>query len=361
MKILVLNYEYPPLGGGGAFVTKELCEKTAANGHEMTIVTMGFRNLPEIEDVKGVTIHRVKCWRTRQRVCHPWEQLSYCINAYNYINKKLNINEFDFVHCHFIIPTGLLALMLNKKYGIKYIITSHGSDVIGHNNMRFSLLYKIIKPGWKLILKNASEITAPSNYLMNKILDTYPNLPIKLIPNGIHVCEYTSMNKRKSIVTMTRLQESKGVQDLVEACGKVRLNGWEVNILGDGPYRSVLEKKVKELKLQDVIHFCGHVEGDKKNKYLGEAGAFFAGSKFESFSISVLEATLCGCNVIASDIEPHKVLVGEKHIYSSASQLVKMLQDVFDSKPSVVAYNNDKYDWDNIYQLYLTEYKNVCK
>lgn len=45
MRILVLNYEYPPLGGGAAPVSRDISIQLAKRGHDVTIVTMGFHGL----------------------------------------------------------------------------------------------------------------------------------------------------------------------------------------------------------------------------------------------------------------------------------------------------------------------------
>lgn len=359
MKILVLNYEYPPLGGGGSKVSEELCEQCGNRGISIDIVTMGYKELPQKEKRGNIVIHRVKCWRSKQRVCHPWEQLSYCINAYRYIGKHLDVGKYDFVHCHFIIPTGLLALWLKKKYGLKYMITSHGSDVLGHNDARFLLLYKLIAPGWKKILANASAITAPSEYLVNKIHETMPDILVDIIANGIHCKDYRPGNKKKTVIAMTRLQESKGVQDLIEACAAIDMHEWTVVILGDGPYRPNLEALVKQKGLENKIRFGGHVTGDERMKYLSEAGCFFSGSRFEAFSLSVLEASLCGCNVIASKIEPHIMLVGQEHTYEVVDELKSILSSVVSGEPEAVEYGNEKYDWENIYEKYETLYRGM--
>ena len=359
MNILVLNYEYPPIGGGGAAVCKDICELAAKEGHGITVVTMGYRALPLQETINGVNIHRIKCFRTSQRVCHPWEQLSYCISAYKYITRKLDINSFDFIHCHFIIPTGLLALWLNKKYGIKYIVTAHGSDVIGHNKSRFTLLYKLVKPGWIKILNRASTVTAPSQYLVNKIKKSYKDLDVTMIPNGIHIEKYTSKPKEKYILVLSRLQESKGIQDLIEACSHIDMKEWVVKILGDGPFKKDLEDLVKSKGLENVVFFYGHIDGNKKLDYLSRAGCFFSGSRFESFAMSVLEATTCKCNTLVSRIAPHVVLVGEEHTYKDSEDLLLKLEKIVNNNPIFIDYKNDNYNWSEVYKNYLDVYQRI--
>ena len=205
---------------------------------------------------------------------------------------------------------------------------------------------------WIKILTHASFVTAPSMYLVNKIKESYGALNVELIPNGIHLGEYRDAEKKKILIVLTRLQKSKGVQKLIEACSEIALNGWKIVILGDGPYKSQLEKMVKSKGLQDKIFFQGHVSGDERIKYLSEAGAFFSGSEFESFAVSVLEATIAKCYVIASDIEPHRGLVGEEHIFGTQKELESMLKDVVRREPCEIDYGNEKYDWKQIYRKY---------
>ena len=53
MKILVLNYEYPPIGGGGASVSRDIAVHLVELGHEVVVVTMKYGDLPEYVDENG--------------------------------------------------------------------------------------------------------------------------------------------------------------------------------------------------------------------------------------------------------------------------------------------------------------------
>ena len=66
MKILVLNYEFPPLGGGASPVSKEIAVQLQRMGHRDTVVTMGFEGLPAYEEIEGVRVYRLKCWRSKK-------------------------------------------------------------------------------------------------------------------------------------------------------------------------------------------------------------------------------------------------------------------------------------------------------
>ena len=186
LKILMLNYEFPPLGGGASPVSYEIAKGYVKLGHEVDVVTMGYSELPENEIKDGINIYRVKCMRKKKEICQPWEQLSYINSAKKFLRVHMKTHSYDINHTHFIIPTGVLALWMKKKYGLSYIVTSHGSDVLGYNNKRaFKYLYPLLKGKWKKIIKEAKFVTTPSQFLQGKIkeITNYGNFIV--IYNGI--------------------------------------------------------------------------------------------------------------------------------------------------------------------------------
>ncbi|MCA9485852.1 MAG: glycogen/starch synthase, partial [Nanoarchaeota archaeon] len=77
LRILMLNYEFPPLGGGASPVSYEISKGLVKLGHRVDVVTMGYRDLEQVEKKEGINVYRVKCMRSKKEICHPWEQLSY--------------------------------------------------------------------------------------------------------------------------------------------------------------------------------------------------------------------------------------------------------------------------------------------
>lgn len=67
MKILYLNYEFPPLGGGGSPVSYEIARGYARRGHTVDVVTMGFRDLPSREEVEGISISAFHAFALERR------------------------------------------------------------------------------------------------------------------------------------------------------------------------------------------------------------------------------------------------------------------------------------------------------
>jgi len=57
MRILVLSHEFPPVGGGGGHVAKDLCQGLSELGHEIKILTTDL--LGGIHEEDGISEKRV--------------------------------------------------------------------------------------------------------------------------------------------------------------------------------------------------------------------------------------------------------------------------------------------------------------
>ena len=59
LKILIVNYEHPPIGGGGGVCTKNIAKALVEKGHTVHILTTGIKSLPAHEVEDGVEVFRV--------------------------------------------------------------------------------------------------------------------------------------------------------------------------------------------------------------------------------------------------------------------------------------------------------------
>lgn len=366
MNILVLNYEFPPIGGGASPVSFDISRHLVERGHKITVVTMQYKKLPKHEFTDGMEIFRVPCIRAKANVCHPWEQLTYIFSATCFLYRYLKNHSVDVVHTHFIIPTGIVAWILKKKCGLPYIITAHGSDVLGHNNKRFKILYWLLKHPWCAIVRQAEAIVSPSNHLIELMKKNETEAKYVLIQNGIETALYKNLPKKRQILFMGRLQETKEIQTLIRAIAKVDMQQWHLNIVGDGPYRSELENLVSKLGIQDKVSFCGWIKNRSQEQILklGEAAVYISASRVENCPVSVLEALCSGCQVLVSDIPGHRELLKDNAEYfecGNASALAKKIQRIIEK--GIVAQSIDAkiYDWKNIIVSYEKIMKDIRK
>lgn len=364
-RILVLNYEFPPLGGGASPVSYEIAKHLSETGDfDIDVVTMGYKDLPKYEEVnKHFRIYRVKCLRSKKELCHPWEQATYLFSAWFKCKELLKINKYDICHCHFIIPTGILALKLKKKFGLSYVITSHGSDVLGYN-ARFKLLYPFLISKWKNILDNAQKLTSPSNFLKSEILKVYPQFnkeKIEVIPNGFDTNKFKPQEKKKYIFSSGRLLVYKGFQYLIQAVSNEDI-GYEVHIAGDGPMMSELKKLAEKSKTKIIFH--GWLDNNEKEykDLLEQSAIFVLMSKMESFGMSIVEAMCAGCAIVTTNISGCAEIVDNAGFLINTNNIedLKLKFNVFIRESEKIkrfqtqALNKvKKYDWDIVLQKYI--------
>jgi glycosyltransferase involved in cell wall biosynthesis len=315
MKILVLNFEFPPLGGGASPVSFDIADMLTENQkNEIDVITMGYKGLPAYQEIKkNFRVHRVKCIRTRKERSSFPELLTYLISAYFKAISLLKKKKFDICHTHFILPSGILALVLKKEFGLPYIITAHGSDVPGYNEERFTFSHKFTKPILRLICREAKRIVTPSSFLNELILK---NISRKIgpklvnIPNGIHVKKFNPDKKTKSIISTGRLFRRKGFETIISALSNQDL-GYVLHIIGDGPMIGELKIQAEKSKTKIIFHGWLKNTSSEYLSLLQKGDIYVLASRKENASISLLEAMAAGCAVITTNISGCPETIGE--------------------------------------------------
>lgn len=373
MKILVLNYEYPPIGGGGGVMAKDLVERLAERGHEIDVVTMHFGQLAKEEKQGNTTVYRVPCLRKKEGVCYPWEQFTYICSAYSFIKKKLDVSSYNVCHAHFIIPTGVVAFLLKKKFGLPYILTAHGSDVEGYNQNRFKLMHVLLRSPWKGLVRAAKQTVSPSAFLLDLLEKQDKSDKYKIIPNGIDMKYYDRIGqkykKEKSMLVMCRLQKAKGVDTVIKAFSRLRDKTWTLHIMGDGPYREALEQLAEETQCKERVVFHGWVAHGSSlyEELLGKTYIYLSGSHFENCPMSVLEAAISGSRLVISDIPAHHQMIDETDAFARVEEIddyvQKMEMNIKDYESNTLKKRDmQRYDWENVVAAYEEILKNsACK
>jgi glycosyltransferase involved in cell wall biosynthesis len=357
----MLNYEFPPLGGGAAPVTHEIAKKLVGKGYEVDVVTMGYKGLPKEENVDGIKVYRVTSIRTKKESCSPPELLSYIISAKWFLRKLLKQKNYDICHCHFIIPTGAVARWVYKKFNIPYIVKSGGSDVPGYNTDRFKILHKFTAPFLRKICQDAKQLTVPSNYLHDLIKEKIGDYPIKIIPNGVYPEKFQPKQKKRTIVSTGRLLKRKGFQYLIKAVSEKDI-GYEVHILGDGPMMEELKQLAEKSKTKIVLHGWVNNNSQEYKDVLESASICVLASEKENAPISLLEGMSAGCATITTNISGCPEVVGNTGLIvkpRSAEQLKEKIEYLTEdesriqelgqrSRERVLQY----YDWNKIINHY---------
>jgi glycosyltransferase involved in cell wall biosynthesis len=368
MKILMLNHEFPPVGGGAAPVTFELCKHLVRKGHRVDVVTMHYDDLPRFETVEGVNIYRTPAIRKRPNICYTHELATYVPGALMKTLRLARRIKYDVIHCHFIIPGGPLAWLVSKSTGIPFLITCHGTDVPGHNPDRFDFVHRLITPAWRFLARSSSVLTSPSESLKTLIIQNCPDVNVRVIPNGIYTDKFKPVEKTKSILMCSRIFNFKGFQYAIEAVRDVELD-WQVNVVGEGPYLPELKQLAEGSKTP--IKFWGWLDKTDPKFYdlFKKSSIFVFPSAAESFGLVVSEAMAAGNAIIASDIPAHRELLGDAGLFvqiGSAEEIHSQLQRLIGDKMLCEELGRkaltrvcERFDWDMITEQYVDCYQMI--
>jgi len=369
VKILFLNYEFPPLGGGASPISAEIAEGYAGKGHHVDVVTMGIDGLDEREERNGLTIYRIPGIRKKMEICHPHEMVVFNWNAIRFLKKHLKDNSYDVCHCHFAIPTGIVANWVKGQHNIPYIITSHGSDIPGYNNDRFLFMHRFTRPILKKVLNGSSGNFAGSDFLSGLANEKLAiNIPYKVIREGFHADFYQPAEKKPIILSTGRLLRRKGFQYLIEAVSH-RDIGYEVHICGDGPMMEELKGLAKKSETKVVFHGWIDNKGSKYKELLESAAIYSLVSAKENASKSLLEAMSAGCATITSNVAGCPESVGDAGItlVPEDAQVLRQTLEELAGNDDLVRELGQKgrdrilnvYDWNKLIDQYLDVLRNV--
>ena len=296
----MLCYEFPPIGGGGAQVVRGLAGELVAAGHDVDLVTMGFRGLPREEETEGIRVHRVPCLRRKEFVCTAPEAATYAASAFPAVLRLAAEARPDIVHAHFIFPDGFLAWSTRRRTGLPYVITAHGSDVPGYNPHRLKAAHRLLAPLWSSVTGGARRIVCPSESLRSLVARRGRGDRTVVVPNGIDPGRFDpNRKKNERILVATRMLERKGVQHLLAALARFpRPVG--VDIVGDGPFLPELRRMARELGVD--ARFAGWLDGGSPElKELFEtSGIFVFPSEAENFPNVLLEAMTAGMAIVTT-------------------------------------------------------------
>ena len=121
MRILLLNYEYPPIGGGAGNAAFHIGRELAEMGDEIIVLTSGFKGLQKTESKERTRIIRVPAWRKYRNKSNPVQMTLYILSCSWHLllhGKKLRP---DVAVAFLGIPSGPPALFLKILYGQPYI------------------------------------------------------------------------------------------------------------------------------------------------------------------------------------------------------------------------------------------------
>ena len=372
MKILVINFEYPPVGGGASPVGEEVAIQLYMMGNQVDVITMAYGLLPQYEERNGIKIHRIESGRKLPNMSRLVEHLKFLYGARKFLKTHLKNNNYDVVHAHFFISSGVLAYWLWKYHKIPYIITPHGSDLPGYNPDHFKWMHLFTPRLIRLLILNCQFVISPSKYLGNLVIPLLKNDndKLKIIPYGITLPEPSPQDKKNIILSTGRLLRRKGFHWLIEAVSSIDI-GYELHIAGDGPMMSELKELASRSKTRVVLHGWLDNKSKKYHDLLRKAKIYSLVSSSENVPVSLLEAMSYNCAVITSDETGCAELVADAGVLIPANNLEVLkstISDLVQDEDRIIELGKraqkrvkDHYVWSKVGLSYKEVLEEACQ
>ena len=382
---MILSWEFPPriVGGLGRHVYW-LSKSLANKGIDVTVLTIGYPDLPKKETVNGARVIRVPSWRFVSPDFLSWVDfvnLEMVKKALELVKKE---GRFDLIHVHDWL-TAFSGIALKHMLRAPLIATFHATETGRRGGIFDEFQRRIHEIEWFLNFE-AWKIICCSNYMKYEVIRDLgaPIDKIVVIPNGIELEMFSKtiqINRdkyalpwEKIVLFVGRMVYEKGPHILIEAAHRALMinNSLKFVLVGDGPMREQLMRRVYELGIAHKILFTGFIDDEELIGLYQLADVCVFPSLYEPFGIVVLEAMAAGCPVIVSsiggmqevidnDVDGCKVPPGDIEALKNA--ILRVTSD--DSFRKWLSENAKKkvrdYDWKNISERTIEIYNEVLE
>lgn len=226
----------------------------------------------------------------------------------------------------------------------------------------------------KIYTKQIDYIITPSEFYRTKLIeDGISGEKIKALHNSIEMKDYNVKTKDEGYALyFGRLSKEKGILNLINAFKKCKSG--KLYIAGEGPEKEVIEKIIKDNKLEDRVKLLGFLNKEQMTEKTKNCKFVVVPSIwYENCPYSILETLAIGKPVIGADIGgiPELVNDGENgfiYKHDSVNELSKKMSKLFEDKKIVEEFSKkskelakELYSRENYYNELISIYNNLLE
>jgi glycosyltransferase involved in cell wall biosynthesis len=310
MKIGMFTNYYIPSRGGIETSVINLCQGLESAGHETFIFAPEYPN-----------------WKDKEKNIFRYKSFSFNYGGYFYVipipflSKMKSVVEsldLDIIHSHQPYSLGNEALEFSKNLDIPLVFTYHIKYEDYSHYIPFipsSVSKKYIRRITTKYSNRCDVVIAPSSAIKKLLEDRGVEADIDIIPSGINISRFgKDAGKRNEVrekyglkpkdvvlITASRIAKEKNIDFLIESFSVIKKSGKNIKflIVGDGAEKEELERKVKDLNLENEIFFTGLVSRDEIVGLYQASDIFVFASLTETQGLVAVEAMASGLPVVA--------------------------------------------------------------
>jgi L-malate glycosyltransferase len=371
MRILVLNHEFPPIGGGGGRAAEDICRGLSRQGYQVKVLTAHLKGLPREEERDGYEIIRLSSLRAQPYKASFLSMAAYVLVGFWRGRRLIRSFRPDVIHAHFAVPAGVLAWALSWMTGIPYVLTIHLGDVPGGVPEKTGGWFRWIYPFTRRIWRNANRIVAVSEFTKQLALEKY-DVRIQVIPNGVDLStvqpSFIHLNRPPRIVFAGRFMVQKNPLQLVQTLNGLKQLEWQCIMIGDGPLMQDVKRRVTESGLESRFQFTGWIDPQDVLNWFDRSDILFMPSRSEGLPVVGVQALAKGLAIVASQVGGFVDLVDhEKNGYliqpEEKAKFSTSLQNLLSDSSRLLSFRNASLEKAKCFEMnhVIQEYENVFR
>lgn len=226
----------------------------------------------------------------------------------------LNQQEFDLVVSRTrFFSTTVLAWTYSRYRQLPWLHIEHGSDFVQLRNPVHRSLARLYDLTISRALIQRCHALIANSQASAKFIEMLTNKKVTaIIYRGVHVDTISRASPDREALRLRsagllaafvgRLVSSKGVYELLEALATLRDSSLHTILIGGGPEKSRLKRSIHFLGLEKSVTIWPEQPSEKVSGVLKAADIFVSPSYTEGLPTTVIEAALCGCAIIATNV-----------------------------------------------------------
>jgi 1,2-diacylglycerol 3-alpha-glucosyltransferase len=358
MNIALFTDAYLPIKNGVVTSILQLKEGLEKRGHNVLIITV---EVPHYTDTDN-NIFRLPSIKAGLGTEQPFRLGVFHWGPVIRFLKKKNI---DIIHTHSEFTLGFAGKIAARRLKVPHIHTTHTMwEEYRHYILNGKLLTTgMIRRYLKTFLKNATTIVAPSIKAKRYFRELIPDIPIKVINNGIDEDKFKSSVIKKNeieslkkefgikttdklMIFVGRIGKEKRVIELFDSVVPVIRSNTNIKMIfvGDGPQLKELSKKAADLNMEKDFIFTGFVNWELVYRLYSIANIFVTASLSEVHPMTLIEATMCGLSIVARKDESNLDMVFNDrngYLVESDQEMTERLTRIINDEKMLLEFSRE--------------------
>lgn len=294
MKILIYTHEFAPFLGGLATTSLRIATGLSQRGYEVIVLAPNYSESESIDNNFDFKIERMSFLTRNHGIPTPIKEFAGYFNIKNEV-EKINPDVLIALTREAHAACGLL-----NKFPRKVI-----ARVAGYEAFRFlsgkKLINRLIAKPMYRFYSNTSKIVTASKATMllfekagipkNKLEVVYNGVGPKFLDSKLNLENLHKIKNKlgisenqKILLTVSRLVPGKGQDNTIRSVANIipTFKDLRLLIIGEGSYRSELEKLVAKYSLSDYVFFLGSKTNDELIDYYDLCDIFLLPNRTEA-------------------------------------------------------------------------------